>query len=50
MFDHLVPAFYSADSIENWGVFLLYDRELKLNACDFFAICSVALPGDYYDS
>ncbi len=50
MFDRLVLAFYVADSIENWGVFLSYDRESKSNACDFFAVCSAVLPGDYYDS
>ncbi len=50
MFDRLVLTFYSVDSIENWEVFLSYNRESKLNSCDFFAICSVALPGDYYDS
>ncbi len=49
MFDCLGLAFYSADSIENRGVLLSYDRESKSNACDFFAICSVVLPGDYYD-
>ncbi len=51
MFDCLVLAFYSVDSIENWKVFFLsYDWELKSNACNFFAICFVALLCDYYDS
>ncbi len=49
MFDRFVLAFYSADYIENWGVFLSFDQESKSNASDFFAICSVVLTGDYYD-
>ncbi len=49
MFHCLVLTFYSVDSIENWGVFLSYNQESKSNACDFFAIYSVALLGDYYD-
>ncbi len=40
MFNHLILVFYSADSNENWGVFLSYNREF----------CSVVLPSDYYDS
>ncbi len=36
MFDRLVLAFYSVDPIENWGVFLSYDWELKSNMCVFF--------------
>ncbi len=49
MFDHLILTFYSEDTIENGGVFLSYNQESKSNACDSFAICSVTLPGDYYD-
>ncbi len=49
MFDRLILAFYSTDSIANWGIFFSYDRESKSNVCDFFTICSVVLPGDYYD-
>ncbi len=50
MFERLGLAGYSADSIKNCGVFLSYYRESKSNACDFFAIYSAVLPGDYYDS
>ncbi len=49
MFDCLVLTFYSVDSIENWRVFLSYNQELKSNKSEFFAICFVALAGDYYD-
>ncbi len=38
MFDRLVLAFYLADSIENWGVFLSYDWKSKSNVYDVFAI------------
>ncbi len=48
MFDRLVLAFYLADSTENCGEFLSYNQELKSKVCDFFAICSMSLPGDYY--
>ncbi len=38
MFDCLILAFYSADSIENWGVFLSYNRESKSNFfCNLFS-------------
>ncbi len=55
MCDRLVFAFYCADSFENFGVFFSYDRESnfsydrdsKLNSCDFFVIFSVALSVDY---
>ncbi len=47
MLDRLVSAFYCADSTENCGIFFSYDRELKLNNCDFFVIFSVALSVDY---
>ncbi len=50
MFDCLVLAFYAADSIENWGVFLSYDWESKSNMCDFFAILFCDVTSDYYDS
>ncbi len=38
MFDRLLLTFYSADSIENWGVCLLYDGEAKANTYDLFAV------------
>ncbi len=47
MSDLLVFAFYWANSIENCGVFFSYDRESKMNACDFFVIFSVAFSIDY---
>ncbi len=36
MFDRLTLVFYSADSIDNCGVFISYDRESISNACNFF--------------
>ncbi len=47
MCDRLVFTFYWADSIENCGVFFSYDRESKLNGCDFLVIFSVVLSVDY---
>ncbi len=48
MFDHLVFAFYWADSIENCGVFFSYDRdrESKMNTCDFYVLFSVVFSVD----
>ncbi len=34
MFDFLILTFYWVNSIENWGVFLSYNRESKSNAGD----------------
>ncbi len=47
MFDRLVFAFYWADSTENCVVFFSYDRESKINSCDFFVIFSVVFSVDY---
>ncbi len=47
MFDLLIFTFYWADSIENCEVFFSYNRESKMNACDFFVIFSVVFSVDY---
>ncbi len=47
MFDRFVFGLYWADSIDNCGVFFSYNRESKINACDFFVFFSVAFSVDY---